>query len=491
MVTTTDLRRFAFRQGPGRELLGLRNGIQDDAATTSLVPPAACRGGFGRMLPFGTHQLLDDVHYPSGRVDGEVDDALGHILLTAFGIQRREPSNPYNDHRVTASVRSKFPVHCFVLDEQGLAYLDLYRHALIDTDQPLPPALPERGRTTVILVGRYTDYPADYGWLRGSLADLEAGINLRSLFVAAELFGVPAALDLDGQRSERVAELVSTTGRGQWTPPLLVSLDTTSPRRGEALPTGAGATSPDEDELLGAESGLHDAARIAATMYEIRASPAAPAAGLPAIDRHDRTSWARVLWNRSAGRVPAGLHGFSVVAARSSQDVLDDHIAAASTAPPHPLLAEVRERVRLSVALQRVGDVPTGVYRLGSGGLTHVRADEAVMRTIEDAFSFPSTPATDSSIRHTGLVWLMSVDLAELAAEFGPASWTLLQLTCGWISHGLSVAAAAHDQFARPARSFDETKAIKCFELQWHETPTFMVIAGRSRFAEPMLDLRT
>jgi hypothetical protein len=40
-------------------------------------------------------------------------------------------------------------------------------------------------------------------------------------------------------------------------------------------------------------------------------------------------------------------------------------------------------------------------------------------------------------------------------------------------------------------RSFDAYKAIKCFDLQWNETPSFMVISGRSRFAEPMLDLRT
>lgn len=491
MVTTTDLRRFAFRQGPGREILGIRTAIDDDIATTSLVPPAACRGGSGRVLPFGTHQLLDDVHYPSGRVDGEVDDALGHILLAAFGIQRREPSSRYNDHRVTASVRSKFPVHCFVLDEHGLAYLDLYRHALVDIDQSLLPVLPEPGRTTVILAGRYTDYPEGYGWLRGSLADLEVGINLRSLYVAAELFGIPASLDLDGQASKRVAELIGATGPGQWAPPLLVSLDTSSPRRGQALPTGAVATTLDSDGLLGAESGLHDASQIAATMYEIQASPAPPAAGIPAIDRHDRTSWARVLWNRSAGRVPAGLHGFSIVSARFSQEVLDDHIAAATTPPPHPLLAGVHERVQLSVALQRVGDVPAGLYRLGSDGLSQVRADEAVMPAVESTFGYSIAPDTDSRIRHAGLVWLMSVDLAALVAEFGPATWTLLQLTCGWISHGLSVASAAHDQFARPVRSFDVYKAIKCFDLQWHETPSFMVITGRSRFAEPMLDLRT
>jgi len=491
MVTTAELRRFAFRQGPGRTLLGLRSAIDDEVATTSLAPPAACRGGSGRALPFGTHQLLDDVHYPSGRVDGEVDDALGHLLLAAFGIQRREPSSRYNDHRVTASVRSKFPVHCFVLDEHGLAYLDLYRHALVDIDQPTLPVLPEPGRATVILAARYTDFPQDYGWLRGPLADLEVGINLRSLFVAAELFGVPAALDLDGQASRDMAELISRAGLGQWAPPLLVSLDTSSPSRGQGLPAGAVATSLEEDVLLAADSGLHDAAQIAATMYDIRSLPAAPAAGIPAIDRQDRTSWARVLWNRSAGRVPAGLQGFSSVPAQFTQDVLDDHLAAATLPPPHPLLAGVYRRIQLSVALQRVGDVPAGLYRLGSDGLTHVRADEAIMPAVEDAFSYPIAADTDSCIRHAGLVWLMSVDLAALVAEFGPATWTLLQVTCGWISHGLSVASAAHDQFARPVRSFDENKVIKCFGLQWHDTPSFMVIAGRSRFDEPMLDLRT
>lgn len=489
MVTTTDLQRFAFRQGPGREILGIRTAIDDEVATTSLVPPAACRGESGRLLPFGTHQLLDQVHYPIGRLGPDVDDALGHILLAAFGIQRREPSSRYNDHRVTASVRSKFPVHCFVLDEHGLAYLDLYRHALVDIELPAPAVEP--GRATVILAGRYTDYPDGYGWLRGSLTDLEVGINLRSLFVAAELFGVPASLDLDGQRAQRLAELIGATGFGQWAPPLLVSLDTSSAGRGESLPTGAAGTSPVEDGLLDDGSGLDDAKQIAETIYQLRALPATPAAGLPVIDRKDRTSWAQVLWNRSAGRVPAGLHGFSIVADRFGRDVLDDHLAAATTAPPHPLLADLHKRIQLSVALQQVGDQPAGLYRLSSDGLSQVRADEKVMLAVENAFGYSIAPDTDSSIRRAGLVWLMSVDLTALIADFGPATWTLLQLTCGWISHGLSLAAAAHGQFARPVRSFDVYKAIRCFDLRWHELPSFMVISGRSRFTEPMLDLRT
>jgi|GEM_PF-2735496 len=497
MVTTTELRRFAFRQGAGRTLLGLRNAIDDQAATTSLLPPAGCRGGSGRVLPFGTTALLDGAHYPAGRVaeddaENELDPAavLGHVLLAAFGIQRREPSSRYNDHRVVASVRSKFPVHCFVQDEHGLAYLDLYRHALVDVEQSVP-AGSRPGCVTVVLAARYTDFPVDYGWLRGSLADLELGINLRSLFVAAELFGVRATLELDGDRAREIAELIAGTGSGQWTPPLLVMLETAPVSRGEPLPGGGTADSPAEDGLLTVDAGLRDSARIAATMYGIPVVPAAPAPGLPVIARRDPTSWAQVLWNRSAGRVPAGLQGFSSVAARFGQYVLDDHCAAVATAPPSPLLAAVVDRVRISLALQRVGDRPAGVYRLGPDGLSQVRTDPAVMSTIESAFSYPTAKDTDSCVRHAGLVWLMSADLAALAEEFGPASWTLLQLACGWMSHGLSVAAAAHGQFARPVRSFDENKVITCFELPWQEMPTFMVIAGRSRFAEPMLDLRT
>ncbi|HTZ45650.1 MAG TPA: hypothetical protein VMB79_17450 [Jatrophihabitans sp.] len=489
MVTTTDLRRFAFQQGPGRELLGLRDPIADDAPTTSSVPPAACRGGSGRLLPLGTHRLLDEVPYPAGRVGGGVEDVLGHLLLAAFGLQRREPSNRYNDHRVTASVRSKFPVHCFVLDEHGLAYLDLHRHALVEVGLPAPADRPEPGRTTVVLAGRYSDYPAGYGSLRGSLADLELGINLRSLVMAAELFGVPAAVDLDGARCRGVAGLLAGTGPGEWTPPLLVSLDTSRRRHGEPLP--AVAATPDADDLLAAETGLHEAVRVAATRYELRAAPAAPAAGLPAGGRPAGPSWARVLWNRSAGRAPAGLYGFSVVPERYGREVLDDHVAAALVPPPHPLLAAVYERVRLSVALQRIDGTPAGLYRLGPGGLSLLRADDGVMRAVENAFGHSLAPDTDTSVRHAGLVWLMSADLAALAAEFGPASWTLLQLTCGWISHGLSIAAAAHDQFARPVRSIDEARTVTCFGLRWDELPTFTVICGRSRFAEPMLDLRT
>ena len=42
------------------------------------------------------------------------------------------------------------------------------------------------------------------------------------------------------------------------------------------------------------------------------------------------------------------------------------------------------------------------------------------------------------------------------SGTFGPGGWTLAQYVCGWMAHGLCLAAAAHGLYARPSRAFDE-----------------------------------
>ncbi|MCI4061344.1 hypothetical protein MRQ36_01645 [Micromonospora sp. R77] len=218
MADATDTLRFALRQGPLRGILHDPIVIDESVPTTALLPPAAARGVRGRPLPPGTTAALAAAAYPAGRLPaGPVSwERLGTVLLAAFGLQRREPSNPANDHRVTASVRSKFPVHVFVVPPAGPAgYLDVYRHALVDVpDVSVPPPLrPGPGEVTVVLAARHTDLPAPYGALRCALTDLETGINLRSLLVAAELAGLGAVAATDGPTVTSAADLVGATGR--------------------------------------------------------------------------------------------------------------------------------------------------------------------------------------------------------------------------------------------------------------------------------------
>lgn len=494
MATTTEVLQFALRQGPLRRILHPPIHIDERIATTSTVPPAAARGARHRPLPFGTTELLatDPVTRPA--------EPLGPLLVTAFGLQRREPANPANDHRVVASVRSKFPVHVLVLGADGSAgYLDLYRHALVDLEVPaevVTPLRPEPDSVTVVLGARHTDFPTPYGILRCALADLETGINLRGLLVAAQLFGVEATARTGGPTIRAAADLLTATGTGSWAAPVVVTLRRTGPLPAYGTAdAGPSVIGPDFDLLLRTES-AHPTLLETAIVNDIRRDDPAPvtgdpaAAGIPTLPPGQRPDWARVLWNRSAGRVPAPLTGFSARPASRRRECLEDMLGWAGVPAPTAALRGVGERVRLTLAAQHLADLPTGRYSVGPDGVRDTGADPQLLRKVEQVFGYPLTERNDCGVRHSLAVWVFSVDLRALVTDLGPASWGLLQVYCGWVAHGLTMAAATHRLFARPARSFDEHQLAELLRLPDHESPVFITICGQSRYAEPMLDLR-
>lgn len=512
MNSTTDVRLFAYEQGPWRGRLDRNPRIDHTMPTSATVPPAAARGADGRPLPYGTHQWLADAPYPQTPAlpPEPVEDRLGRLLIAALGLQRREPSNLFNDHRSVASVRSKFPVHLFALASDGTtAYLDLYRHALVDlpgrvaADGDLARLLPTPGDITVLLAARYTDLPTGYGELRCTLGLLELGVNLRALHMAADLIGVRVRLRLDGTETSAAQRLVTGTGPGAWSPPLVLTLEGVGALPPSVpLPGTTESASPqneyqeDDDRLIreSAHASLLKAAEVTASLTELRCTEAEPVRGVPDLPDLDsrtvRPSWAETLWNRSAGRVPATVSGFSARPATLGMDCLGDMLAWSSHPAPGPLLAEIGNRVSTTVALQRMGGLPTGRYRLLAGQLEPDLEDPELMQKLQDDFSYSLTPAVDCGLRHANAMWVFSADIDDILDEFGPAGWPLLQLWCGWAAHGVCTAAAAHGLFARPARSFDEFRMQYVMGLPREVLPVFSVTCGRSRFAEPMLDLR-
>ncbi|MFR9795079.1 hypothetical protein ACL02U_04105 [Streptomyces sp. MS06] len=542
-MTVEAVHRFAYRQGPGKSLFGGPIEIDDAAATTALLPPLAARGGLGAPLPHGTSELLGGADHPHGRVGAhDPEDRAGHLLLAAFGLQRREPSNRFNDHRPVASVRSKFPVHALTLSRHGAAYLDPYRHALVDLDVPYAALPTPRGDLDVVLAARYTDLPTPYGRLRAALGDLETGINLRSLLVAAELFGARAELLLDSSEAAACARMVRATGPGRWSAPVRVALrDVVPPAGGCPLPGGAAGPGAYGalDALLAdasAHPSLDEADEVAghrltapAPRPEARAPgtrtgavgvggtghatggdgtfpgggpiacgiPGAPAGADAAAGRRDGTGgppaprWDRVLWNRTAGRVPGRLSGFSGRPTRLPEEALREAVAWTRVPPPAEALVEVGRRVRLLVALQGVGDRHTGYHEVVDGEVRSVRREPRVMALLQEAFGYPMSPGTDCGLRHASMAWTFAVDVRALLDDLGPVAWSLLNLWCGWTAHGLQLAAAARGLYARPARSYDEFRVQRLAGLDRRTVPVFMTVCGRSRFAEPMLDLRT
>ena len=67
-MSMTEVRQFAFRQGPGRMRLAGPIEVDDTALTTASLPPAGARGDAGQPLPLGTHRALAAAAYPAGRV---------------------------------------------------------------------------------------------------------------------------------------------------------------------------------------------------------------------------------------------------------------------------------------------------------------------------------------------------------------------------------------------------------------------------------------
>ncbi|MFD6619988.1 hypothetical protein ACFWFB_32625, partial [Streptomyces albidoflavus] len=189
------------------------------------VPPAPPRPpGPSAPLPLGTTRHLTALPYPGLPAPGGGQDALLHALTTAFAPLRREPENPYNEHRPYASPRCLFPVHAFVGgDGDGWRLLEPDRHALTGP----PSAAPAR----IALTGRYTAIPPAYQWFRGSLVALELGMVLRALSLGLELSGVPATLTLPDGDAHALLTEAGLDRTWEWSLPWLIETVTGTPRR--------------------------------------------------------------------------------------------------------------------------------------------------------------------------------------------------------------------------------------------------------------------
>jgi hypothetical protein len=499
-LTSDAARRFAYRQGPGKRLLGEQNQVDDSAPTTAWLPPPRARGGSGLPLPLGGYAALAAIPFPLAepRPGGHDDSGtrLGRILLAAFGLQRREPDHQYADHRSVASGRAKYPVHVFVADRETLRYLDVYRHALIDVAGD--PGSAGDDAVRIVLAARYSDLPAAYGRLRFAVCEAELGIAMRSLSVTAGVSGVRMVVEPVTSASFADRAL-SCAGPGVWSAPVTLRLPDLGPLPRSRAVSGAAAGEA-RDRLL--ESALSDASVVdsAAVSAARRALPAGSAADEPGparglTDRAPSTStslsWADVLWRRSSGRVSGGRYGFALRPAPVARAALDSLLAWADVPPADRAVAAVGRHVRTTLVLRAIEGLADGVYRLGGDRRpVLLRADADALARIEPGFARPSSPTTDIGLRHAAVFWVHSVAIGRLLEEFGPGSLALLNLWCGWTIHGLCLAAAAAGLVARPARSYDEHHLQPLLGLEGEEFPVFTTVCGTPRFTSPMLDLR-
>ncbi|RJK98465.1 hypothetical protein D5H78_04670 [Vallicoccus soli] len=441
------------------------------------VPPPAPGGGARAPLPVGAVRHLQAARYPTVGGAPAVPQALGHALATAFAPLRREPANPYNDHRPYASARCLFPVQAVLADPHRARLLDPARRALVD----LPGRGPGAGEE-VLLTGRYAAVPRGYRWFRGSLVDLESGFALRSLALALGLHGVAGRLVLpDGQRDAGVPHALGLPAGEHWSLPLRVQVGAAAgpdPARSTAR-----AERVDGDPVL-AEVLAADRAQRSDGV------PAPVHHGVPdGLAARDRT-WADVLWDRTSGRMPRGLHGMAGRRRRVPRAVLDDAARWVAVPPPGTTLAVAHAELRASVAVQDVEGHGDGLHVVRDGLPVPVRPEAGLPALLERHYGYPASPVNGCDVRHASAVWFLSFRPRAVVDRIGPGGWTSALRAAGWAAHGLCLAAAAHGLYARPVRAFREEPLQSVLGLAPDETVALAVVVGTPRHADALLDLR-
>ncbi|MFC8366657.1 nitroreductase family protein [Streptomyces sp. NPDC057239] len=457
----------------------------DTPPPDSHVPPDPPRpAGPGRVLPAGTTERLSALAYP--RVPAPsgpaAPDALAHALTATFGPVRREPENPYNEHRPYASPRCLFPVHAFVGDGDGSAWrlLEPTRHALTGPDTGAPP-------TRIALTGRYTAIPVAYQWFRGSLVSIEIGMVLRALSLGLELFGVPATLTPPAGGGAGPLRELGLERTWEWSLPWLV--DVAGPGPGPVAGAGRDAPVPDGDPSL------TDVVRVNREQtYPAGAAPLTTAVPAGLSDSPVVPDWAELLWRRHSGRMPRALHGMD--SAPRPAPVPARHLAAAlawlGVPPPHPVLAAAFDAVTVTAVVQHVEGYAAGVHRFEKGAAHLRKADPTAPAGLEANYGYGLSPVNGCGIAKAPLTVFFSIRPRELFARFGPTGWGAAQAACGWAVHGLCLAAAAAGLFARPVRAFKEIPTKEVIGLAEDETIVLSAVVGVPReTGGDQLDLRT
>ncbi|MFD4319861.1 hypothetical protein [Streptomyces sp. NPDC058548] len=455
---------------------------------THVPPPPPRGGGPRRALPLGTHDRLAALPYPApppggahGRDVAEpVEDRLGRALVTAFGPQRREPENPYNDHRPYASPRCLFPVHAFVDGGAGMPWrlLEPDRHAL--TGAPAAPA------GNVVLTGRYTTVPPAYQWFRGSLIAIELGFVLRALSLGLELFDVPARLRLPGPDAHTLLPALGLDDAWAWSLPFVVELEEGVRDVGAAPvpapPAHLARTDPALAELIRVNrEQTYDGAPVPLTT----AVPAGlgPSATVP--------DWAELLWRRHSGRMPRALHGMSGRRRNVPAEALDSAARWLSVPPPGPELATAFEALTVTAVVQGVAGRADGVHRLRDGATRLLRVDATAPERLEEQYGYGVSPVNGCGIRDAPLTVFLSVRTRELFERLGTAGWGAVQHAAGWAAHGLCLSAAASGLFARPVRAFKEIPTQRVLGLDPDEMIVLSVVVGVPQdTGGALLDLR-
>ena len=398
-----------------------------------------------------------------------VDARLLRLAALAVAAVRRDPDDPYNDHRAYASPRCTFPVAAAVVVDGEWHVLDPDRRAVLATGVA---ADPEHTTGAVALTGRWDAVPTGYGWFRGGLVALETGILLRHLAALSRLEGLSLVLHAPRPGWEAGAPARLWRDPGRWSPSWVLTPTDAVPGPPRQAPRAAPIVPRAGEHLddVGA-----DLARVYRSHTLLRPPLAVPT-GLPVDRGAGAGSWADVLWRRSAGRMPRGLFGFRVADTPVSLD--DAHALARWAVQPSPV-DEAVDGLRLHAVVRDVPGLEPGVHEVLAGSF-HRRTDvpdDAVQR-LAGSYLYGSDERSRSDITRAPLVLVVTSRPRASVVRAGPGAWTATHVATGWLVHGLSLGAAANRLVARPVRALDERDVAAALALDADEMPGIAVVVS-------------
>jgi hypothetical protein len=124
------------------------------------------------------------------------------------------------------------------------------------------------------------------------------------------------------------------------------------------------------------------------------------------------------------------------------------------------------------------------------GKLVCDRQVKGLANELENHYGYSLDPIRGCDVRHSQVIWLFSVRMAELVERYGDAGWAAAQYVTGWACQGLVLAAAGHGLYSRPCRAFVEMPTQALLGLDRDEMITLGVITGSPRTCVLSLDLR-
>jgi hypothetical protein len=465
-------------------------------STRSLLARPGRSQGWRAGLPETTEQdLALRFTAPGTALDGAA--ATRQLLVDAFAPLRRDPSDPYNDHRGYPSPRCLFPVRPLIARHGSWWAADPDRRELVETGVPADGTVPEG---TMALAGFLGAIPRAYQWFRSSLVSLEAGILLRHLAVLGVRRGV--RLSVRGPSPQGPDDWLPGVWASPryWSPPLLLEAraDTGPPDTGvlpapvprdppgtdPAAPWADPSTPPAGPATPWVCSGQDPSLEAATALLWSQPPDPLPASvptGVPeGLLSPPTEPWDHVLLRRSAGRAPRGLYGFRVQDRPLGPAVLDDLVRWATAPAPAPYSMPMTMRV---LARGISGRPPVTVrWDRDSAGAWASREEQLPPGgSVEAAYGYPAGPEAANDLHRAPLVVFLSVRPRDLVRALGPTAWTRSAVGTGWVVQGLCLGAAVHGLLARPVRAFDERRLTEALRLDPREMVTLAVVVGHQR----------